>query len=169
MNDSQSELVPAQAVPVEQLPAQTQPASVLSGTEIALYVSARLQTEDEKLFAMQAVSGECPEARNLDGKEIECRFIVGCFTKELEDESGEVYLGRKFVFVAPDGSMVKASGKTIPQTVALAASTFGLGPWEPPVRFRVRCKANPPPKSPTVFLDCLGRAKPAGKPKVGAK
>lgn len=166
MDSQSSELVPspvAVRVPDANLPAEKQ---VLEATEMAVYKSAPLLSEDERLQAMQALMNECPEARNLDKLEIEVRFIIGCFTKEMENGDGEVYQGRKFVFVAPDGSMVKASGRTIPQVVALTAATFGVGPWEPPVRFRIRCVPNPAPKSPTVFLDCLGRAKPAGGPKA---
>jgi len=162
MSESESrDLAPAE--PPANLPALAGPAGggVLSGTDLAMYCSARLTTEAERLTAMQAVMSEAVPLHEHDGIEIQCAMVIGHWTKEVEDEGGEVRRLRRFIFCCADGSRYSAGGVTIPQTVALLAGTFGVGPWEPPVMLRVRLAKNPPPKSPTVFLDCLGRAKPA--------
>jgi hypothetical protein len=119
-----------------------------------------VSAEADKLAMFRAMGPGCDELRKHGGETIYVRLMMGHFTKDVDMGNGEVKRLRRFVFVLADGSMLDCSGVAMPRIAAGAIATFGPGPWEPPLQFRVVLVPTGEPE-PMVTLEPLGRAVPA--------
>lgn len=139
MSETNKALVPANGTPAAMTPNSPQAAlAMFGGDEQPVYCSFDLNTPEGKALYFRAAQGDPTKVFEVSGQVIDLVHVYASYAEKNGKAEGEVIPLTRIVLVDAKGDMFGCFSKGIKKSIRQLVGVYGLPPFKPPVRVKVK-------------------------------